>query len=374
MPEIWLPYGDVEIPLEIKTENIDSVLELETNNVSDDDISEHIEHVKLNNSQLIIPKLTYNILRILKILNDPKYSESNEFSIVGSNESINYLQKQNLNFKFDSISNQKQHNLPIFEIINQYKSPVILNEIEFDPVYGVNGGPIDICKLFNSREVSESFFIDDVILPNSGLLTKHFEHIMSLLKNINDITTIEFVSYGEQITKINSGELLQIHNENVKELLNTNKLNIEHSAQGAIISPGKLEPFPTLSNSLQAIWNCYKTVTPKGPIGLVAESSFGFGSEALNLYVHNPPEFNKLLKEKTYVDGLEDVIFLNNIRKKYDLYLVSSLPQFYQKEILGFRPANKINDLLRNIIHNHGKKTEFIILPFACNVVVEVKI
>ena len=146
MPEIWLPYGDVEIPLEIKTENIDSVLELETNNVSDDDISEHIEHVKLNNSQLIIPKLTYNILRILKILNDPKYSDSNEFSIVGSNESINYLQKQNLNFKFDSISNQKQHNLPIVEIINQYKSPIILNEIEFDPVYGVNGGPIDICK------------------------------------------------------------------------------------------------------------------------------------------------------------------------------------------------------------------------------------
>ena len=32
MPEIWLPYGDVEIPLEIKTENIDSVLELETHN------------------------------------------------------------------------------------------------------------------------------------------------------------------------------------------------------------------------------------------------------------------------------------------------------------------------------------------------------
>ena len=158
-------------------------------------------------------------MRILKILNDPKYSDSNEFSIVGSNESINYLQKQNLNFKFDSISNQKQHNLPIVEIINQYKSPIILNEIEFDPVYGVNGGPIDICKLFNSKEVSESFFIDDVILPNSGPPTKHFEHIMSLLKNINDITTIEFVSYGEQITKINSGELLQIHNENVKELL-----------------------------------------------------------------------------------------------------------------------------------------------------------
>ena len=53
---------------------------------------------------------------------------------------------------------------------------------------------------------------------------------------------------------------------------------------------------------------------------------------------------------------------------------MSSLPQFYQKEILGFKPANKINDLLRNIIHNHGKKTEFIILPFARNVVVEVKI
>ena len=374
MPEIWLPYGDVEIPLEIKTENLDSILELESPNISNETIAEHIERTGINKSQIIIPKLTGNILRILKLLNEPKYFDLNEFSIIAANESINYLKKQNFNFKFNSILDQNQSDKLLVDIISEYNSLLVLNEIGFDPIYGVNGGPIDLCKLFNSKELSESFFIDEVLLPNPGSHTKQFRHLMSLLKNINNVDIIEFISYGSQITKINSGELMKTHNENVKELSNTNKISIKKPIQGAIISPGKLDPFVTLSKSLHAIWNCYKIVKPQGPIGLVAESSFGFGSEALNIYVHNPPEFTKILKQKTYIRGLEDVIFLNNIRKKYDLYLVSSLPQFYQKEILGFKPANKIKDLLRNMIHNQGKKTKFAILPFGCDVVTEIQI
>src|SRR5207249_8964155 len=93
-----------------------------------------------------------------------------------------------------------------------------------------------------------------------------------------------------------------------------------------IISTGKEVSNETLSRSLSAVWNCSNAVKEEGLAILLAECKNGLGSDAIQQYVEGRMSLDRLKSPARYVDGMEDLLFLTEIGKKFKIGIVSILP------------------------------------------------
>ena len=162
MPEIWIPYGDVEISVDINAENLSGIYKTEDNQFDIDD---------LNNNQLLT-----NIedkINILDICNS-----SGSLSII--EKLIEMMNKENNNHQIEIIvkKNQKKNIESLFkdkklqysikfiedllneEIIEQLnnKQTILLSNSSFDGLFGFNGGAISLSKILNKEIIKNPFY------------------------------------------------------------------------------------------------------------------------------------------------------------------------------------------------------------------------
>ena len=106
---------------------------------------------------------------------------------------------------------------------------------------------------------------------------------------------------------------------------------------GLVASPG-FEEKGSLASCLKAMWNVSGLKDGSGLL-MLCESSGGLGSRALELYMRG------LIKEghRGYVEGLEDLVMLGEVRERLKLGLVSGLPLLYVKK-LGFEPFRSLSE------------------------------
>ena len=69
-----------------------------------------------------------------------------------------------------------------------------------------------------------------------------------------------------------------------------------------------------------------------------------------------------LIKNNEYVEGLEDLIFLENIQNDYSVDIVSTIPHYYIEKRLKFSHHNTINSALNSTIRRKGKNVKIAIL------------
>ncbi|HKX82469.1 MAG TPA: hypothetical protein VJL54_09460, partial [Nitrososphaera sp.] len=60
--------------------------------------------------------------------------------------------------------------------------------------------------------------------------------------------------------------------------------------------------------------------------------------------------------------GLEHLVFAGELRKKYDLGLVSTLPRYYAGTMLGFGTYSGMSDVLQRLPEKLGKNYRAIVL------------
>ena len=63
------------------------------------------------------------------------------------------------------------------------------------------------------------------------------------------------------------------------------------------------------------------------------------------------------LQNNEYVNGLENIIYLQNIINNFSISIVSTLPNYYLENRLKFRSYNKANEALQSIIRRKGKSS-----------------
>ncbi|HJS82659.1 MAG TPA: hypothetical protein VJ742_07460, partial [Nitrososphaera sp.] len=97
---------------------------------------------------------------------------------------------------------------------------------------------------------------------------------------------------------------------------------------------------------------------------LLAESREGIGGGALQTMVEGrlKPEH---LSQGPYIEGLEHLLFANELRQKYELGLVSTLPRYYAGTKLGFTTYSGMNDVLQKLPEKIGKSYRAIVLSDA---------
>jgi hypothetical protein len=66
-----------------------------------------------------------------------------------------------------------------------------------------------------------------------------------------------------------------------------------------------------------------------------------------------------------YIDGLEHLLFMEQLRLKYGMGLVSTLPHYYAKTKLGFATYSGTKDILQKLQEKHGKNFRTLVLSNA---------
>jgi len=128
-----------------------------------------------------------------------------------------------------------------------------------------------------------------------------------------------------------------------------------------IISSGKDSSNFTLGKSLASMWNCSEAIKNDGIALLIAECKHGIGSDAIQQFIDGRLSVSRLKNPSQYINGMEDLLYLTEIQKKFQVGLLSILPDFYIKK-LNIKPFNGIKQMIDFILKTQGQKQKIEII------------
>lgn len=374
MPEIWLPYSSVEVAVNLKAENFAEEIVTKVPAINEETIQEALKKIEIKDEidLLSIKPSKSSIDIIRRIITDPRAKNiTPKITIYTDNNHIIKLKKSlsDLNVKICEIDQQKNKignidgiDIKIPKNFQNKKSQIIISDTGFDPLLGFSGGPTSIVRYFAGDMIEEAFRRRKNNYPTPGVTSEPALFANEIAELFNEVTNIEILHSGEEITGIYAGNLVETHKVASKQLLSNSQISVENDVSALILSAGGLENDYTLANSLKAVWNVVGAIKEKSIIALLAQCSGGLGSEALKMYVSGRLDIKNILKKEKYVEGLEDLIYIQSALNKSTLILVSALPDYYSEIKMGFHASRKAGDALSYILSSKGSKTKVHIL------------
>jgi nickel-dependent lactate racemase len=121
-----------------------------------------------------------------------------------------------------------------------------------------------------------------------------------------------------------------------------------------IISTGKESSNNTLTKSLSSLWNCSDAIKNDGVAVLMAECKLGIGSDGIQSFIDGRMDMDRLKKPSQYIDGMENLLYIVETQKKFQLGLLSILPTHYTKK-LGVKSFNGIKLVMDYVLKNQGQ-------------------
>lgn len=353
MPEIWLSYGPTDVVLDVKAENLEKQIVSGGVSLADSeiiskleslDMSKPTEFVIMDNSKNI-PKIISSLVDICtkKALPKPKF----------------LVDKPNLHSIKNIFTN---HEMSISEFDSaQFSNAnlVFINEMEFDGLFGYETVSTKLLRRFGKDNMLEAYEKREGSLPMPGYELQ----TMQVAKKFTDgfeISSIEVAANQTGIIDIATGHPSSTFL--LSKSLSSTATQESEKHRIAIVSTGKEASNETLSRSLLSIWNCYGAIKDEGLAILLAECKGGLGSEAIQQFVEGRINLDKLKNPSRYVDRMEDLLFLTEIRKKFGIGIVSILPYLYTKEKLGMIPFSGAKETLDYVLKTYGDRQKVTII------------
>jgi len=374
LPEIWLPYGDVQVALDIKAENLFKVLEKEGNALGQEEVREKLDGLELRGRCAILlsdpSSQDFQILIQLIPILESKGIERSDLVLFTRKDSIRNVRRRadELLLKV-SETKRSTNSQEAFEGQSSFGTLLSISSTGFDPMFGFSGGPVGFSKLIGSSAIGDAFFSEKPSSPAPGQRTSSAKFIEDLLPDYSDIPSIQFTSHVGSVLNLFVGPLFECHKNASEALRQSNHIRISEKLKGSIVSPGRYVQ-STLSIALKALWNSIGSIREKGTLAIIAESSDGLGSEALRLYSLGRLDLKDRIRHEKYVDGMEDILFLKSIQAKYSTLLVSSLPNYYVERHFGFSTARRVGGTLNHIVEKYGPRTKLFVIPHGSEILI----
>lgn len=353
MPEIWLGYGTTDIALDIRFENLYKEITPQVFPLQEDQINYRLQDVPVKDNTLIIVfSCTLATKRVLSSLIDKAPNNGASGKIMSPpklKESINIG-----NEKWISNSLNCEDFGTLKETMDKFDQTLFVTHSAYDPLFGFEGTPTHLLRNYMKDKMIEAISSRSSNMPSPGNFSEPYRLALSLCEDI-DAVSIELLGNSNQISDICWGSINDTFRYTSSKL--TEKPNIEpQRVKSEIISPGK-EPFhhSTLSESLNSLWNCMGILGRNGSPILLSESRNGLGSRALEMFVEKKLPDSMSPNEGKYIDGQEHLIFLEATREKYNLGIVSTLPEYYLTTKLGFQTYASLKQALASLLARHGK-------------------
>ena len=340
MPEIWLNYGATNVVLDIRAENLDQQLESKGNFLNDLEIGEKLDGLDISKPiELVVLNNSDSVKRTIKAIFEKFEQKSvQKPRILTDKKMVNlikeYLPEGSSVAEFsDEISNS---------------SLVFVGEMKFDGLFGFETIATRLIKKFGKESMLSAYEKRKENLPVPGQETENIKIAQNFADGF-EITAIEIAANSKGIVDLSVGH--PTSTMSISKSLLASAENTVEKHRTLMISTGKDTSNDTLGRSLTTLWNCNKAIKDNGLGILLAECTNGIGSEAIQQYLEGRMSLERLKKPAKYVNGMEDLLFLTEIQKRFQVGMVSILPEFYLKKlnIISFAGIKRAIDQLLKI-------------------------
>ena len=344
MPEIWLNYGSTEVALDIKAENLEEKIDVEGKTISDSeiksklkslDISKPTEFVVLNMSESIKKTLS-TIFEIYEQKSIPKPTILADRKIM--NIIKNYLPEHSSISEFSNVENSNS-------------KLVFIGEMEFDGLFGYETISTRLLKKFGAESMLSAYEKRKGDLPSPGQNVESFQTARKFSDKF-DILAIEIIANSNGMCDLSVGH--PSSTATISKSFGTNGTKDIGKHKTMIISTGKESSNNTLSKSLSSLWNCSNAVKNDGFAILLAECKLGIGSDGIQSFIDGRMNVDRLKKPSQYIDCMENLLYIAEIQKKFQLGLLSILPTHYTKK-LNMIPFDGIKQVMDYVLKNQGQ-------------------
>jgi lactate racemase len=215
------------------------------------------------------------------------------------------------------------------------------------------------------------------ITKNRSLLTKGFPPISSVDDNQVLTDSLEaaklagpfyslcFLPDGAGgVTSAVAGEMESVFREGVSRYREIHSPKIERKLDIVIASTGSLLG-ADLYHAIRIVSNVLGAVKREGTIILVAECARGVGDTNFLEYARKFPERKELSNELRYRFKLGGHVnlFLQDMLEKCRVQIVSILPELFVRDTFGLKPSQTASEAVQKAIRVEGKDSKILIVP-----------
>lgn len=352
MPEIWLRYGTTDVVLDIRFENLASQVSSNFPAMPDDQAREALGGVPVTDNMLMMvlsssraaaravsqiaaraPSVTVDVPgRLAGPLRSglAAFAEPQAAAI-----SINRIDYQTLE-----------------ERCKKFPSTVIVSQAEYDPLFGFAGAPTALVRALYPEKMAAAFGARRGNVPEPGVLGAPLKIATAAVEGLQ-ATSVELVANSAGVAGVHTGTVNGAFAGAVEQLRSMPAAEVEQCRSAVISASSEPGPHATLAGALNSLWNSAHAVKEGGTAVLLAECREGIGGGALQALAEG-----RLKQEQValspYIEGLEHLLYIQELTTKRELGIVSSLPNYYAAK-LGFSTYAGVKDAFEKMLAKHGK-------------------
>ena len=344
MPEVWIPYGDVETLVTVDAENIGSVInpDPEKSAGETDRLSEKLRRA----GRLFVCDSAPTTVELLRDL-APAVTATQALRVVAKDPKKIELSVPELKGKI-SDPMQPAADVASNEHLGANCEKVFLGTATPDPLFGIADPKVAACRNWVAGSVEEAAQKRKDMEPTPFEKTDAYaamEEISSRIPQASYVTVVPRA--GRVRSAMEDAPFEAIRNGFYTEAV--------PSAKALIVGAGGSGCDETLSNALRSIWGVLGCVRKSGEVLLLAECSRGLGSQALEMLVTGRIAGEGGRRREKYVPGLEEVYYLHRLKEDYDVMLLSGLPELYAKSKLGLATAKGSGEAMGRLMSRAGR-------------------
>ncbi len=357
MPEIWIPYGAVETLVTLQAENLGAVAEPETEGGSTE--NERMTALVKGSTQLFVCDATPATTEFLKgVL--PALLETQGLKLISAAPKRVESSIPELKGRFTTLAPP----IPATEGDDASFAPQVMEagpklfvgSARPDPMFGILDAKVEACLSWVAHSRALAAGARKEMEPEPLQKTEAYVTMEELAEKMPDSKFITLVARGGKLrTAMEDAPFDAIKNAFPRVQMPQTK--------GLILGAGGRGYDDTFSSALRGVWSAIAGVRRTGSVLLTAECSEGVGSTALDLLVTGRTAEGG--RKEKYVDGMEELFYLNKLKEEYDVLLLSGLPETYARSKLGFTTAKGSAEAVGRILNKIGRTGKVNVVPRA---------
>lgn len=362
MPEIWLRYGTTDVVLDIRFENLASQISSSLQLLPEEVIRAAIADAHLTDNMLFLALSGSKAVgKTITMLASQAREKGFSVTVDVPHREAAALRASLTGDNTISINRIEYHSLK--ERMTKFQSTVMISSVAYDPLFGFAGGPTALLRNLLADSMAEAFKERRSNRPAPGMSGGPLRVAASVASGI-PATSVELVANSEGIAGIHTGSINEAFEKAVSQFQSISAVETDPVKYAILSASSEAGTQSTLAGSLNSLWNSVHAVTDGGTAILVAENREGLGGKALQMFIEGRLR-SEQLQQSPYIDGLEHLLFIEELRQKCELGLVSTLPHYYAKGKLGFSIYTGMKDILDKMTEKHGKNFKALVLSDA---------